>query len=226
MIYLELRAAEGGDDSKLLVLDMADAYQKLARNIGATCTIKEHLPGFMSLRFEGGDLSGLHNEAGGHRFQRVPPTESRGRVHTSTITVAVIDDNVDVDVKYLQRGDEHFKFEPFKSSGAGGQHRNKTESGIKCIHLPTGVKQERTSKNQHQNRRDAKRAVIEELDRLMRAEKSETLSSTRKDQVGSGMRGDKIRTYRSQDDVATDHITGKKTKFKALMKSGNFTKLW
>lgn len=228
MIYLEIRAAEGGDDSKLLVVDMAELYKKFARNNGHSCEVVKELSGFIKLGFKGKCLEGLHNEAGGHRFQRVPPTEGKGRVHTSTITVAVIDDKASIEGldAYMKRSDSDFKFEPFKSSGAGGQHRNKTESGIKCIHIQTGLKQERTSKNQHQNRRDSKRAVIELLDECINNGRSVEIAKVRKCQVGSGMRGDKIRTYRSQDDTVHDHRSGKKMKFKKLMKSGDFSKLW
>lgn len=170
-------------------------------------------------------MSGYDNEAGGHRFQRVPPTEKKGRVHTSTITVAVMDGSAQADPKLFMRRDEDFHFEIFKSTGPGGQHRNKTSTGVKCWHLPTGHKQERTTKSQHNNKVAAKAALIQMLDDMAQGQVDSEKSSARKSQVGSGMRGDKRRTYRTQDDTVVDHVTGKSHRFKKVMK-GEINRLW
>lgn len=182
-------------------------------------------PGIVIFKVEGKDLSGLDNETGGHRFQRIPPTERKGRVHTSTVTVASLQ-QVGTSEKYLQRRDEDFMFEPFKATGPGGQHRNKTMSAIRCIHIPTGLKQERSDRCQHKNRRDARAALEDMLDSAMENERNSASSAARKGQVGSGMRGDKRRTYRFQDDQVTDDITGRSTRLKDVLKNGKFDLLW
>lgn len=123
------------------------------------------------------------------------------------------------------RDDKYYHFELFKSTGAGGQKKNKTLSAIKCIHLPTGIKQERDSRSQSKNKIDAKNAVNKILDERIHNECHFKRNNNRSSMIGSGMRGDKIRTYRFQDDRVTDHITGKSAKLKNLMR-GNINKLW
>lgn len=151
------------------------------------------------------------NEAGGHRWQRIPPTEKRGRVQTSTVTVAVLDpepstkfvlDEKDVEIK-TSRG-----------SGPGGQHRNKTDSCVTVTHKPTKTSVRIDMRSQHQSREMALKVLAAKL-----ADESTNLDRKdrerlRKSQVGSGMRGNKIRTYRFQDDQVTDHRTGKCWKLK------------
>jgi len=141
------------------------------------------------------------------------------------VTVAVLDDSYSADSKYMQREDDDYIFEIFKSQGAGGQSRNKTSSGVKCIHLPTGIKQERTAKCQHANRKNAKTAVDKLLDSLIFGEQSANQNDDRYAMVGSGMRGDKIRTYRFQEDIVIDHTTDKKVNLKQVFR-GNMDKFW
>jgi len=179
----------------------------------------------LSLEVIGKNLTQLNKESGGHRIQRVPPTEHRGRVHTSTVTVAVLDENYDAHGKYALREDHHFHFELFKSTGCGGQKKNKTLSAIKCIHLPTGIKQERDSRSQSKNKIDAKAAVVSLLDDLARGESSANKNTQRANMVGSGMRGDKIRTYRFQEDIIIDHISGRKYNLKRILR-GNIDMCW
>lgn len=147
-------------------------------------------------------------EAGGHRWQRVPPTEKRGRVHTSTVTVAVVSGSV-----------SGFRLDPTevvetvtRGSGAGGQHRNTTDSAVRVRHEPTGTTvMIADSRSQHANRAKAW-AVLEERLRALHASGSAVAANAmRREQVGSGERGDKIRTYRMQDDAVTDHRTGRKS---------------
>lgn len=173
----------------------------------------------------GKKTSQLKNEAGGHRIQRVPPTEKRGRVHTSTVTVAVLDEKYSADSKYSLREDYHYVFELFKSTGCGGQKKNKTLSAIKCIHIPTGIKQERDSRSQSKNKLEARTAVDKILDSMMSGEIQAHQNSERSGMVGSGMRGDKIRTYRFQEDIILDHRSGKKFNLKQIFR-GNFNKFW
>lgn len=121
---------------------------------------------------------------------------------------------------YLLLEENHFRFEFFKGSGPGGQHRNKVCTGVKCIHLPTGVKEERTSKSQHRNKKEARGAVEKTLDRLYRGEYSMQEAESRREQRGSGQRGDKIRTYRLQDNRVVDHRSNKKTTWEKAKKGG------
>lgn len=155
----------------------------------------------------------------------MPPTEKRGRVHTSTVTVAVLDENYSADSKYSLREDHHYVFELFKSTGCGGQKKNKTLSAIKCIHIPTGIKQERDSRSQSKNKLEARAAVNKILDSMMSGEIQANQNSERSGMVGTGMRGDKIRTYRFQEDIILDHQSGKKFNLKQMFR-GNFNKFW
>ena len=174
--------------------------------------------GFVSILVDGKGAKQLFaNEPGGHRWQRVPPTEKRGRVHTSTVTVAVLDEeshdySVDLnDIEYiLTRG-----------SGPGGQHRNKVESCVIAIHKPTGLSVKIDARNQHRNKKLATSILIERISERQSHNASIKRGIARAQQVGSGMRGDKRRTYRSQDDSVVDHITGKRWKLSKWLK-GNW----
>lgn len=163
-------------------------------------------------------VSGKHaeatfkDEAGGHRWQRIPPTEKRGRVQTSTITVAVLAEPTAVEVVLHER-DLDFKF--CRSSGNGGQNVAKTDSAVQLTHKPTGISVRcETERSQHDNKATAiavLRARIWEVTQLALDGKR---AYERRQQVGSGMRGDKIRTIRVRDDVVNDHVTGKQWKFR------------
>ena len=162
------------------------------------------------LLIEGDDgLASLLSEAGGHRWQRVPPTEKRGRVHTSTVTVAVFECGAEAEWRIDDRDIEVFTT---KDTGPGGQHRNKTESCGVMRHKPTGIEAKASARSQHQNRKAARAMLEARVRALMDAKATSSLAQNRRLQVGSGMRGDKIRTYREQDDVATDHRTGRKAR--------------
>lgn len=162
-------------------------------------------------------LARLRAEAGGHRWQRIPPGEKRGRVHTSTVTVAVLDVAQPCDYRLSDADIEVFVT---KDTGPGGQHRNKTESCIVMRHRPTGLEAKSAGRNQHQNRRQA-RAVLEARVAAFLADKAQAKrNADRRGQVGTGMRGDKIRTYRVRDDVVIDHRTGTKMRLSALLTGG------
>ncbi len=222
---LEIRAAEGGKDAKLFVNDLAIIYEKTFQKLGWKSQRSSERDGFLSLEVVGKNLTQLNKEAGGHRIQRIPPTENRGRVHTSTVTVAVLDEDYGAQAKYALREDHHFHYELFKSTGCGGQKKNKTLSAVKCIHLPTGVKQERDSRSQSKNKIEARSAVIRLLDAMAAGESSANKNALRSNMVGSGMRGDKIRTYRFQEDIVIDHKSGKKWNLKQLLR-GNIDTCW
>jgi peptide chain release factor 1 len=167
----------------------------------------------------------LSAETGGHRFQRVPPTEKRGRVHTSTVTVAVIDQEISLNKLFERRSDDDFKIEWFSGTGKGGQHRNKHQNSCRVIHIPTGLKQERQGRHREVNLRDAKQALIDMLDEKLSTEKYGKIADIRKGQLGSGMRGDKGRTIRYQDNMARNHQNGRTCRADKLME-GWFDLLW
>lgn len=162
-------------------------------------------------------------QAGGHRWQRVPPTEKRGRVHTSTVTVAVLGSQKQQDLT-IREAD--LEWEHFRSGGPGGQNQNKVESGARVRHKPSGlVVESRSEKEQARNKAECLKRLRRQLVAFEQAQAKAATNTTRKDQIGSGMRGDKILTYRSQDDKVTDHRSGKKTRLSLVLK-GNFDKLF
>ena len=177
--------------------------------------------GECSLLVEGADLSGLDNESGGHRIQRVPPTERKGRVHTSTVTVAVIDESTPL-ITVL---DVDLKIEWYSGTGAGGQYRNKHQNSCRITHLPTGITAKAECRSRTNSLDQARQAIQQRVDNETKRCYNSIIASDRKSQVGSGMRGDKIRTYRFQDDQVQDHITGKRSSVKKVL-AGNFDLLW
>jgi peptide chain release factor 1 len=147
-------------------------------------------------------------------------------VHTSTVTVAFIaDGGVDEDSALLRRSPGDFRVEWFSGSGAGGQHRNKHANCARVIHIPTGLKQERQGRSREANYRDAMAALIAMLDERLLSGSKAVEDDARRRQIGSGMRGDKRRTYRFQDDTVVDHVTGKSMQASRAMK-GALSSLW
>jgi peptide chain release factor 1 len=142
-------------------------------------------------------------------------------VHTSTVTVAVIDPTI----QKIEYKESDFKIEWFSGTGAGGQHRNKHQNSCRITHLLTGEVATAQCRSRQDSQNQAKSALLEQLKTKDYREFKSVLDSNRKQQVGSGMRGDKIRTYRFQDDIVKDHITGKQASVKQVLK-GNFDLLW
>lgn len=181
-------------------------------------------PGYIAFRVTGRDAErAFKNEAGGHRWQRIPPTEKRGRVHSSSVTVAVLREPTEAEV-YLDPRDLHIT--ACRGSGAGGQHRNTTDSAVQVTHKPTGLKvRAESERSQHQNKASA--LALLRL-RLQEAEQERLLGARngkRRKQVGSGMRGDKVRTIALQRDQVTDHRTGKSMRAKRYLR-GFIEDLW
>lgn len=180
-------------------------------------------PGFIAFRATGEGASRLFaNESGGHRWQRVPPTEKRGRVQTSTVTVAVLREPTEQEV---QLNESDLEIQAVRGSGPGGQARNKTASAIVIRHRPSGLMVRcDTTRSQPQNRATALSMLRAKLLDAKTTAVANATNDSRREQVGSGMRGDKVRTYRSQDDVVTDHRTGKKARLRDVVR-GDFDRL-
>lgn len=212
-IIIEIRAAEGGEDAKLLVRDQLRIYEKLCARHGLTLELVEVRHGYVSAQVSGRNAESVFaNEAGGHRWQRVPPTEKRGRVQTSTITVAVLpepkESELHIDAKDLD-------WKTCRGSGAGGQHRNKTETAVQLTYKPTGfmVRCE-TERSQAQNKETALSLLRARLWEEQKTQEAEARAGARKAQVGSGQRGDKRRTIQVQNGTVTDHVTGRTWRYK------------
>ena len=173
-------------------------------------------PGFVSVLFKGknaGDI--FKNEGGGHRVQRVPPTEKRGRTHTSTVTIAVLEP-LEFPEQELNMDEIHIREQ--RGSGPGGQHRNKTNSCIVATHKPTGISVKIDARSQYQSKRMALSILSSRIADINKKEILNLRDQDRKNQFGCGKRGDKIRTYRFQDDQVTDHRTGETWNLKSWLR--------
>ncbi|HRQ05694.1 MAG TPA: peptide chain release factor 1 [Nitrosomonas halophila] len=210
-IFLEIRAGTGGDESALFAGDLFRMYTRYAERQGWQVEIVSQSPseigGYKEIiaRIIGhGAYSKLKFESGGHRVQRVPVTETQGRVHTSTCTVAVIPEADEISGVTLNPAD--LRIDTFRASGAGGQHINKTDSAVRITHLPTGIVVEcQEGRSQHKNKAQAMSVLAARiLDKQMQAQQAEQ-AATRKSLVGSGERSERIRTYNFPQGRVTDH---------------------
>jgi len=174
-------------------------------------------PGFISFEIEGRKSKIFLKESGGHRWQRVPPTEKCGRVHTSSVTVAVLESKNDLDDINIDQKD--LKIRSYKASGKGGQHRNKVESAIEIVHLPSGIKAKCDSeRSQYRNRQIAFESLKRKLYNDKLNKENYKLSELRLSQIGSGLRGDKVQTVQEQNGKVVNHINKKQISFKKYMK--------
>lgn len=214
-VFLEIRAGAGGDEASLFASDLLRMYSRFAEqkgwkaevisttysSIGGIKEIIMHIKGHNANK-------NLKHESGVHRVQRVPITEASGRIHTSTVTVAVMPEVEDVEVELNPKD---LRIDTFRSSGAGGQHVNRTESAIRITHLPTGIVVScQDEKSQHKNKEKALKVMQSRIYEHEKSIQDNDLASNRKSQVGSGERSEKIRTYNFPQSRVTDHrITGK-----------------
>jgi peptide chain release factor 1 len=209
-VIFEIRSGTGGDEAALFAGDLYRMYTRYFAEQGWEVEVLDETPGTV-----GGysklvlDVSGenvyrkLKFESGAHRVQRVPETEAKGRVHTSAATVAVLPkmEPEDIDIRK-----EDIRTDVFRASGAGGQHVNRTESGVRFTHLPTGVVAESTeSRSQHKNREIAMGRLVQQIREAQLQKEASAFASARRSLVGSGDRSEKIRTYNWPQNRVTDH---------------------
>ncbi|HCE80378.1 peptide chain release factor 1 [Thermodesulfobacterium commune] len=212
-VILEIRAGAGGEEAALFAAELLRMYQRYAERKGWKFEILDAndtgLGGFKEVvaKIEGkGAYSRLKYESGVHRVQRVPITESSGRIHTSTVTVAVLPEVDEVDIEI---NPEELKIETMRASGHGGQHVNKTESAVRITHIPTGIVVTcQNERSQHQNKATALKILRAKLYELAQREQHEKIQKERRAQVGTGERCEKIRTYNFPQNRVTDHRVG------------------
>ena len=231
-VIMEIRGGVGGEEGMLFAADLFRMYSMYAESrgwrIGIANINETELGGIKEISFvvEGeGAYSRLKFEAGGHRVQRVPVTESGGRIHTSAATVAVMPEIEDVDFK-LDMND--LKIDTYRSSGAGGQHVNKTESAIRITHLPTGTVVEcQDERSQYKNKDRAMQILRSKLYEAEQAKQAAAVAAERKSQIGSGDRSERVRTYNFPQNRVTDHrLTGDNKNFNiAAIMNGNLDPL-
>jgi peptide chain release factor 1 len=209
--FIEIRAGTGGDESALFAGDLTRMYTRYADRRGWRVEIvsesSSELGGYKEivLRLEGDNVYGtLKFESGGHRVQRVPATETQGRIHTSACTVAVLAEPDEAQAVQINPSD--LRIDTFRASGAGGQHINKTDSAVRITHLPTGIVAEcQDGRSQHSNKAQALRVLTARIQEKERAERAAKDAAERKTLIGSGDRSDRIRTYNFPQGRLTDH---------------------
>ncbi len=212
-VIVEIRGGAGGDEASLFANSLYRMYSMYAQAMGWNSEIlaanETEVGGFKEISFMisgEGAYSRFKFESGVHRVQRVPETESQGRIHTSTVTVAVLPEAEEVDI---QINPADLQIDTFRSSGAGGQHINKTESAIRITHLPTGTVVEcQDERSQHKNRDKAMRILRSRILEAERERQAGEIAGERRSQVGTGDRSERIRTYNYPQGRMTDHRIG------------------
>ena len=210
-VFLEIRAGTGGDEAAIFAGDLYRMYSRYAENQGWKIEVLSERPGDhggykeIITRVEGREVyAQLKFESGAHRVQRVPDTESQGRIHTSACTVAVMPEAEDVDQIDINKAD--LRVDTYRASGAGGQHVNKTDSAVRITHIPSGVVVEcQDERSQHKNRARAMSLLQAKLLTSAQDKQASEAAETRRNLVGTGDRSDRIRTYNFPQGRMTDH---------------------
>lgn len=228
-IILEIREGVGGEEASLFASELMSMYKSYAFKqnwkVKELSIVPSKTKGIktVTLEIKGDGVNKLKNEAGVHRVQRVPATEQKGRVHTSTATVAVLNEKENLDFRLNLN---EVEITTCRSSGAGGQHINKTESAIRVVHRPTGIVVEcQDERSQQQNKARALEILTNRVQNFYQSKINSNYAQERKDQVGSGDRSEKIRTYNFPQDRITDHRLNKNFGGISKIMSGNLDKI-
>lgn len=219
-VILEIKGAAGGEEAKLWGDELFRMYTRFSQLKGFSIDlVDEHV-----IKIEGPDAFGLFKyEAGVHRVQRIPKTEKRGRIHTSTATISVLPELEDID---LHINPDDIEFEAFRAGGHGGQNVNKVSSAVRLVHKPTGtIVVSRAERSQGQNREIAMELLRAKLWEAEVEKQQKEISSLRSTQVGRGMRAEKIRTYNFPQDRLTDHRIGKSWRNLESLLDGNLSQI-
>lgn len=221
-LVIEVQFGEGGQDSKIFVDELFSAYCKYAKSLGLNAELLNSSFGHITAKIWGnGAAQAFAHETGQHVVQRVPPTERDGRRHTSIIAVAVLPLPPEKFLKPLPESEVEITC--MIGTGPGGQHRQKTASCVRAKHKPTGLQVVIDARDQHQNRKVAMRILTARVNEFYANKQQMAYNTERRQKMGDGGRGAKIRTYNFCDSRVVDHRTGKKTKnIKAIMQ-GNFS---
>lgn len=219
-MILEVKAGEGGDDSKLFAVDLFAALSKFLTKSGCKIILASSTNGHIIASVSGANLWDLLSpEIGVHCVQRIPPTETKNRRHTSYLSVAVLPINSVVQSKIPQ---SEISVTTQRGHGPGGQHQNKTDSAVRMVHIPTGIQVFVNGRDQHVNRREALKVLTARVHDSILQKQNGRYLRLRKHQLAASGRGQKIRTYNYMNDRAADHRTGKKASLKRVIDRGSF----
>lgn len=218
-IVIEIRKSTGGDESTLFCNELMMMYLKYAQNNNLKIEIiNEENPISLSIEGSEKELDLLHGESGVHRVQRVPKTEKNGRLQTSTATVAVLNIPKSSEIKL---NESELRYDTFRASGAGGQHRNTTDSAVRIVHIPTKtVVVCANERSQHKNKAQAREVMYVRLKELYIDEHEKSINKNRKQQVGKGDRSEAIRTYNYQRKKVKNELNGQSAQLKDIINKG------